>query len=70
MTKHERVAFDRLDAAAETFVDCLERPDSRPLTPEEERDVKAKLREARCRREAEKRIDRAYTSEDPKDWLN
>ena len=26
MTKHERVAFDRLDAAAETFVDCLERP--------------------------------------------
>ncbi len=26
MTAHERVAFDRLDAAAETFVDCLERP--------------------------------------------
>ena len=48
----------------------LQSPDSRPLTPEEERDVKAKLREARERREAEKRIDRAYTSEDPKDWLN
>ena len=26
LTDHESVAFDRLDAAAETFVDCLERP--------------------------------------------
>ena len=44
--------------------------DQRPMTPEEESDVKAKLREARYRREADKRIDRAYMSEDPKDWLN
>jgi hypothetical protein len=30
LTPHERVAFDRLDAAAETFVDCLERPPNDP----------------------------------------